>query len=319
MPPAPSDDYSAEPPETTCARPRTTRSAPSRRSHPPHWRRSPRLTHPATLWSYSTDTTPPAGWLLHAIVTIITGYTRPGDRILLLASPLITHHPPTGMASTPRQSLTNPVIGLHDAARTVARLLLEALRAGRHAIGPTTHRRYGELTRANLTTAHHADARPEGRVLDDTPTNQDHLTGLTGKVDLILTTPRHHASSLVHTRPPNPDPLGTLTKALVRCRPLPTLMPTWVGTTARLAGRPRDTRALTTTTIGSPSALVTPSIRWVVPGLPVAYPRVPITTPTDARQAAIAGLITGPPADQLFRTVVHKAAADLLIHTLTHP
>jgi hypothetical protein len=179
----------------------------------------------ATAWPRGPDnlrenTTPPSGWLLHAIATIITRYTHPGDRIVLLAAPLITHHPPTGMASTLRQSLTNPVTGLHDAARTVSRLLLEALRTGRHAIDLTTHRRYGELARANLTTAHRADARPEGRVLDDTPTNRDHLTGLAGKVDLILTTPRHHAPSLAHTRPPDPDSLGTLAKALVCCRPL---------------------------------------------------------------------------------------------------
>ncbi|MGH3696697.1 MAG: replication-relaxation family protein [Pseudonocardiaceae bacterium] len=50
-------------------------------------------------------------------------------------------------------------------------------------------------------------------------------------------------------------------------------------------------------------------------------PRVLLTTPTAQRCAAITGLITGlpPPAEQLFHAVVHKAAADLLIHTLLNP
>ena len=50
-------------------------------------------------------------------------------------------------------------------------------------------------------------------------------------------------------------------------------------------------------------------------------PRVLITTPTKQRHAAVAELITGlpPPAEQLFHAVLHEAAADLLIHTLTQP
>jgi modification methylase len=100
-------------------------------------------------------------------------------------------------------------------------VLLEALRAGRHAIGLTTNRRYRELARANLTTAHRAGAWPEGMVLDNTQADcTDHLTGLTGRVDLLLTTPRHHTPSPAPTRPPDPDPLSTLTRALVRCRGL---------------------------------------------------------------------------------------------------
>jgi len=50
-------------------------------------------------------------------------------------------------------------------------------------------------------------------------------------------------------------------------------------------------------------------------------PRILITTPTPARCAAVAKLITGlpPPAEQLFHAALHEAAADLLIHTLTQP
>jgi hypothetical protein len=127
MSPTPSDDYSAGAPETAPARLGTPRSALPRRGHPRRWLRSPRLTHPATVWPGSADdpregTARLAGWLLYAIVTIVTGYTRPGDRVLLLAPPVITHHPPTGMASTARRSPTDPFTGLHNAARTVARL-----------------------------------------------------------------------------------------------------------------------------------------------------------------------------------------------------
>jgi hypothetical protein len=50
-------------------------------------------------------------------------------------------------------------------------------------------------------------------------------------------------------------------------------------------------------------------------------PRVLITTPTAQRCTAITDLIAGlpPPADQLFRAVLHEAAADLLIHSLAQP
>ena len=103
-------------------------------------------------------------------------------------------------------------------------VLIEALRAGRHAIGLTTHRRDRDLARANLTTTHRTGALPEGRVLEDTPTTQadrtDHLTGLTGRVELLLTTLRPHTPSPAHTRLPDPDPLGTLSRTLVRCRGL---------------------------------------------------------------------------------------------------
>lgn len=50
-------------------------------------------------------------------------------------------------------------------------------------------------------------------------------------------------------------------------------------------------------------------------------PRVLLTAPHLRRCQAITDLITGlpPPADDLFRAVLHQEAADLLIHTLTQP
>jgi hypothetical protein len=133
MPPTPSHNCPPEPAETASTRLVIPQPAPSRGDHRTHhvhrrrWRRSPCLTHPATVWPRNADdprdsTTPLAGWLPHAIATIVTSYTRPGDRVLLLAPPVITHHPPTGMASTTHRSPTDPLTGLHAAARTVSRL-----------------------------------------------------------------------------------------------------------------------------------------------------------------------------------------------------
>ena len=130
MPPTPSPHCPPEPAETASTRLVTLQPAPSHGDHRTRhgrrrrWRRSPCLTHPATVWPCSADdpregTARLAGWLPHAIVT---GYARPGDRVLLLAPPVITYHPPTGMVSTTRRSPTDPFTGLHDAAWTVARL-----------------------------------------------------------------------------------------------------------------------------------------------------------------------------------------------------
>jgi modification methylase len=131
---------------------------------------------------------------------------------------------PPALAAYAITHYTHPGALVLDPDCGAGTVLVEALRAGRHAVGLTTHHRYWELARANLTTTKHAGAWPDGMVLEDTPTTQtdrtDHLTGLTGRVDLILTTPRHHTPSLAHTRPPDLDPLGTLTRALLRCRGL---------------------------------------------------------------------------------------------------
>jgi modification methylase len=100
-------------------------------------------------------------------------------------------------------------------------VLVEALRAGRHAVGLTRERRWWTLARANLSVAKREGATADGMVLDRPlaarPPN--HTTALNGAVDLVLTAWRHP-----HLHGPDPvrstsgqDRLGAL---LAWCRPL---------------------------------------------------------------------------------------------------
>lgn len=83
---------------------------------------------PSTVWPCAQDdpcegTGLLAGWLLTAVVKIVTTYTRPGQRVLLL-------EPATYLApSEPRaandgrgQSVPGPYAGLHEAGWTIVRL-----------------------------------------------------------------------------------------------------------------------------------------------------------------------------------------------------
>jgi hypothetical protein len=78
-------------------------------------------------------------WLLHAIVTAVATYTRPGHRVLLLAPPRST-----GTGTRPAHPHTDydadPLTGLIEAAGTASRLgrSIEARTAGadHHAPGP---------------------------------------------------------------------------------------------------------------------------------------------------------------------------------------
>jgi hypothetical protein len=91
-------------------------------------RRARRRSHcparPATVWQCGGDdprdgTAVLSGWLLNAIVKIVTGYSKPGDRVLLLTPPPT----PTGPVRWTRVGRgTGPYDGLHEAAWTVARL-----------------------------------------------------------------------------------------------------------------------------------------------------------------------------------------------------
>lgn len=78
---------------------------------------------PAALWPFADAERLPgtarlAGWLARTIVTLVTGYTRPGDRVLLLA-------PPTQRSVGRTSGATNaadPYVGLVEAVWTVSRL-----------------------------------------------------------------------------------------------------------------------------------------------------------------------------------------------------
>ncbi len=90
----------------------------------------------------------------------IAAYTRPGDAVL---------DPDCGSGT----------------------VLVEALRAGRHAVGITDHRCWWPIARANVTAAKREGARTDGMVLDGIPAPAlTRLAGLTGAVHLLLTTLR---------------------------------------------------------------------------------------------------------------------------------
>ncbi|MFD8493345.1 hypothetical protein [Amycolatopsis sp. NPDC059657] len=83
-----------------------------------------RRPRPATVWPFADVEPLPgtallAGWLGRAIVTLVTTYTRPGDRVLLLAPP-----PPRPAYPTARGGVRglDPYAGLAEAVWTVTRL-----------------------------------------------------------------------------------------------------------------------------------------------------------------------------------------------------
>jgi modification methylase len=74
--------------------------------------------------------------------------------------------------------------------------LTEALRGGRHAVGLTADRRLWEIARANVTAVKRAGAIGDGTVLTggSEPLSGVACAGLTGRIDLVLTTIRNRAS-----------------------------------------------------------------------------------------------------------------------------
>jgi hypothetical protein len=94
-------------------------------------RLTPRHPHPArpsTVWLCAQDdrhqdTAVIANWLLTAIIKIVTTYTQPGHRVLLLG-PSTFAEPPAGQPSTPvrTQPKRDPYDGLLQAGWTVLRL-----------------------------------------------------------------------------------------------------------------------------------------------------------------------------------------------------
>ena len=136
------------------------------------------------------DRIPPAV-AAHAIAT----YTRPGDLVL------------------------DPDCG----AGTV---LVEALRAGRHALGLTPRRRSWALARANVTAAKAAGAWRDGSVLDARPPMLASVraAGLVGRVGLVLTAVRI-APDNTDEQTPSPDrdhvaAIDRLAATLTYCEPL---------------------------------------------------------------------------------------------------
>ena len=90
--------------------------------------RHPRPVRPSTVWPCAQDdlregTGLLANWLLTAVIKIVTTYTQPGQRVLLLDPAPYLAPPaswsPTGSRS---QSQPGPYAGLHEAGWTVVRL-----------------------------------------------------------------------------------------------------------------------------------------------------------------------------------------------------
>ncbi len=86
--------------------------------------RSLRATRPTALWPFAEAEALPgtallAGWLARTIVTLVTTYTRPGDRVLLLSPPAPT---PTPSQAAGSASDRNPYAGLTEAVWAVTRL-----------------------------------------------------------------------------------------------------------------------------------------------------------------------------------------------------
>ncbi|MGH3867837.1 MAG: DNA methyltransferase [Pseudonocardiaceae bacterium] len=107
-------------------------------------------------------------------------------------------------------------------------VLVEALRAGRHAVGLTTRGRWWTITRANLTATKRAGAWPDASVLDAHPLmlTTARAAGLTRRVGLVLTTLRHPHPNTDHHGSPDPHPgeadlvLPRLAQTLTACVPL---------------------------------------------------------------------------------------------------
>lgn len=113
----------------------STASIPLRRTRRPHHRRSllfalrhPVRGRPSTVWPCAQDDLCEgagllASWLLTAVVKIVTTYTRPGQRVLLIEP--AAYLAPTGPRTANdghRQSRPGSYAGLHEAGWTVVRL-----------------------------------------------------------------------------------------------------------------------------------------------------------------------------------------------------
>ncbi|SEB59757.1 DNA methyltransferase [Streptomyces melanosporofaciens] len=109
----------------------------------------------------------------------IATYTRPGDTVL------------------------DPECG-------TGTVLVEALRAGRHALGITRHHRWRAIARANITATKRDGAVPDGMVLESpSDATATRRAGLASHSDLLLTTWRPPLRSCVHSA----DEFGTGTAA----------------------------------------------------------------------------------------------------------
>jgi modification methylase len=132
---------------------------------------------------------------------------------------------PPDLAAYAITTYSHPADTVLDPGCGAGTVLVEALRAGRHAVGLTRGRWWG-IARANLTTTKRAGAWPDATLLDAHPRTLTtaRAAGLTGRIGLVLTTLRHsHPCTTVDERRTDPRPgllLPRLAQALTGCIPL---------------------------------------------------------------------------------------------------
>jgi hypothetical protein len=126
---------------------------------------------------------------------------------------------PPAIAAHAIATLTRPGDIVLDPDCGAGTTIVEALRAGRHAIGLTAQRRWWRLARTNVTATKARGAFVDGMVLvldrrSGTVTAAE-TAGLTGRIDLLLTTLRS-AGPIGDSA----DGLNRLRALLTECRPL---------------------------------------------------------------------------------------------------
>lgn len=197
----------------------TRRLERTRASASPPRRRTPRLplSHrlPSTVWPCAQgeqreDTGLLADWLLTAVVRIVTTYTEPGHRVLLLAPPSGSRRTASGSSAVGGGRGHGPYAGLHEAAWTVVRL-------GRgiqtYTAGPTDSptdagiaERSEPPVRASDSDRHLGDTSPDpgdtGRSDSRTPVEPTgrRAANPPDRFDLIITTVNPQAPRWVRTR-----------------------------------------------------------------------------------------------------------------------
>jgi len=140
---------------------------------------------------------------------------------------------PPAVAAHAIRAYTRPGQTVLDPDCGAGTVVVEAVRAGRHATG-LTGPRWWPLARANLTAAKHAGAPGDGMVLDPQPVSgrPAGLAAVLGGTDLVLTTLRPDRTGPPRSRRPTsprpgPDLAGWSSPAVDRlagllawCRPL---------------------------------------------------------------------------------------------------
>jgi hypothetical protein len=181
----------------------------------------PRPVRPTSVWPYGDAESLPgtaamSGWLARTIITLVTGYTRPGHRVLLLAPPT----PPTRTDRTAPgadRSGRDPFAGLHEASWSIARLgrgiqTATAAPPPDYPDEPTDH--FGNRSGGSESGPGPDWTRPPaGADPDSRPGPQDDPVGRPGPgFDLIITAVHPHATHWLRDTPWTQilNPQGTL-------------------------------------------------------------------------------------------------------------